>query len=248
MMYDHNSFRPEPQRQEIVLLKYVFPGSFLKDKWCQFRQLWTPCPWQNVCSYSERTNSSQQGLEFLFSPLLKEYYNPAHGHAEDNNNDQAPNASFQEAKFIYLFVTVNCRMNFISSTIEKAGNLVDNTIWQDDYKAKVVMDEHKTVRSGLIIWTIVTPLRTPLATHKPKLDVDLSGAENTRFILDQSDYLSKISEGSGHTHHFSDADHAGFMLDTQKKSTLVDAPAMSAAEFDAEVRGVICKLCSSNGG
>ncbi|GKF94409.1 hypothetical protein Tco_0284109, partial [Tanacetum coccineum] len=32
-----------------------------------------------------------------FSPLLEEYYNPTHGQAEENNNDQAPNASFKEA-------------------------------------------------------------------------------------------------------------------------------------------------------
>ncbi|GKC82323.1 hypothetical protein Tco_1138040 [Tanacetum coccineum] len=49
-------------------------------------------PRQNVVPTAEKTDSSQQGLEFLFSPLLEEYYNPAHGHAEDNNNDQAPNA------------------------------------------------------------------------------------------------------------------------------------------------------------
>ncbi|GJY17058.1 gag-pol polyprotein [Tanacetum coccineum] len=60
-------------------------------------------PRQNVVPTAEKTDSSQQGLEFLFSPLLEEYYNPAHGHAEDNNNDQAPNASFQEAKFINPF-------------------------------------------------------------------------------------------------------------------------------------------------
>ncbi|GKD87175.1 hypothetical protein Tco_1358329, partial [Tanacetum coccineum] len=53
-------------------------------------------PRQNVVPTAEKTDSSQQGLEFLFSPLLEEYYNPAHDHAEDNNNDQAPNASFQE--------------------------------------------------------------------------------------------------------------------------------------------------------
>ncbi|GKF88979.1 hypothetical protein Tco_0262942 [Tanacetum coccineum] len=53
----------------------------------------------------EKTDSSQQGLEFLFSPLLEEYYNPTHGLAEENNNDQAPNASFQEAEFINTFCT-----------------------------------------------------------------------------------------------------------------------------------------------
>ncbi|GJX92564.1 retrovirus-related pol polyprotein from transposon TNT 1-94 [Tanacetum coccineum] len=38
----------------------------------------------------------------------------AHGHAEDNNNDQASNASFQEAKFINPFCT---RTKFIESTL-----------------------------------------------------------------------------------------------------------------------------------
>ncbi|GKD27461.1 hypothetical protein Tco_1233675, partial [Tanacetum coccineum] len=58
------------------------------------------------CSYSrEKTDSSHQGLEFLFSPLLEEYYNPTHDQAEDNNNDQAPNASFQEDEFINPFCT-----------------------------------------------------------------------------------------------------------------------------------------------
>ncbi|GJR99287.1 hypothetical protein Tco_0315796 [Tanacetum coccineum] len=50
-------------------------------------------PRQNVIPTAEKTDSSQQGLEFLFSPLLEEYYNPTHSQAEENNNDQAPNAS-----------------------------------------------------------------------------------------------------------------------------------------------------------
>ncbi|GJW16647.1 retrovirus-related pol polyprotein from transposon TNT 1-94 [Tanacetum coccineum] len=62
-------------------------------------------PRQNVVPSAEKTNSSQQGLEFLFSPLLEEYYNPTHGQAEENNNDQAPNASFQEAEFVNPFCT-----------------------------------------------------------------------------------------------------------------------------------------------
>ncbi|GJT64446.1 hypothetical protein Tco_1015926, partial [Tanacetum coccineum] len=56
-------------------------------------------PRQNVVPTAEKSDSSQQGLEFIFSPLLEEYYNPAYGHAEENNNDQAPNASFQEDEF-----------------------------------------------------------------------------------------------------------------------------------------------------
>ncbi|GKF40020.1 hypothetical protein Tco_0120081, partial [Tanacetum coccineum] len=61
-------------------------------------------PRQNVVPTAEKTDSSQQGLEFLFSPLLEEYYNLTHDLAEDKNNDQAPNASFQEAEFINLFL------------------------------------------------------------------------------------------------------------------------------------------------
>ncbi|GJQ96128.1 retrovirus-related pol polyprotein from transposon TNT 1-94 [Tanacetum coccineum] len=38
-------------------------------------------------------------------PLLEEYYNPAHGHTEDNNNGQASNALFQEDEFINPFCT-----------------------------------------------------------------------------------------------------------------------------------------------
>ncbi|GJW72846.1 hypothetical protein Tco_0132216 [Tanacetum coccineum] len=62
-------------------------------------------PRQNVVPSAEKTDSSNQGLEFLFSPLHEEYYNPTHDQAEENNNDQAPNASFQEAEFINPFCT-----------------------------------------------------------------------------------------------------------------------------------------------
>ncbi|GJS86267.1 hypothetical protein Tco_0752808 [Tanacetum coccineum] len=82
MMSDHNSSDLAPQRQEMSV--------------------------ENVSSGLQRRggqDSSQQGLEFLFSPLLEEYYNPTHGQAEENNNDQAPNASFQEDEFINPFCT-----------------------------------------------------------------------------------------------------------------------------------------------
>ncbi|GJQ98736.1 retrovirus-related pol polyprotein from transposon TNT 1-94 [Tanacetum coccineum] len=59
-------------------------------------------PRQNVVPTAEKTDSSHPGLEFLFSPLLEEYYNPTHDQAEENKNDQAPNASFQEDEFINL--------------------------------------------------------------------------------------------------------------------------------------------------
>ncbi|GKC62471.1 hypothetical protein Tco_1095069, partial [Tanacetum coccineum] len=93
MMSDHNSSDLAPQRQEI----------------------------QNVVPTADKTGSSQQGLEFLFSPLLEEYYNPTHDQAEDNNNDQAPNASFQEAEFINPFCT---RVQEIG---ESSSRNIDNT-------------------------------------------------------------------------------------------------------------------------
>ncbi|GJZ39272.1 retrovirus-related pol polyprotein from transposon TNT 1-94 [Tanacetum coccineum] len=78
-------------------------------------------PRQNVVPSAEKTDSSQQGLEFLFSPLLEEYYNPTYGLAEENNNDQAPNASFQEAEFINPFCT---RVQEIG---ESSSRNIDNT-------------------------------------------------------------------------------------------------------------------------
>ncbi|GJY46782.1 hypothetical protein Tco_0435845 [Tanacetum coccineum] len=62
-------------------------------------------PRQNVVPTAEKTDSSDHGLEFLFSPLIEEYYTLTHGQAEENNNDQAPNASFQEAEFINPFLS-----------------------------------------------------------------------------------------------------------------------------------------------
>ncbi|GJW51275.1 hypothetical protein Tco_0092626 [Tanacetum coccineum] len=78
-------------------------------------------PRQNVVPSAEKPDSSHQGLEFLFSPLLEEYYNPTHDQAEENNNDQAPNASFQEAEFVNPFCT---RVQEIG---ESSSHNIDNT-------------------------------------------------------------------------------------------------------------------------
>ncbi|GJX18345.1 gag-pol polyprotein, partial [Tanacetum coccineum] len=55
------------------------------------------------------------------APLLEEYYNPTHGQAEENNNDQAPNASFQEDEFINPFCTR------VQETGESSSRNIDNT-------------------------------------------------------------------------------------------------------------------------
>ncbi|GJU28446.1 hypothetical protein Tco_1167067 [Tanacetum coccineum] len=78
-------------------------------------------PRQNVVPTAEKTDSSHQGLEFLFSPLIEEYYTPTHGQAEENNNDQASNASFQEDEFINPFCTR------VQETGESSSRNIDNT-------------------------------------------------------------------------------------------------------------------------
>ncbi|GJW81053.1 retrovirus-related pol polyprotein from transposon TNT 1-94 [Tanacetum coccineum] len=121
MMSDHNSSDLAPQRQEMSV-ENVSSGLVPQGQKASDYDNSDPVPpRQNVVPTAEKTDSSQQGLEFLFSPLLEEYYNPAHGHAEDNNNDQAPNASFQEDEFINPFCT---RVQEIG---ESSSRNIDNT-------------------------------------------------------------------------------------------------------------------------
>ncbi|GKD32194.1 hypothetical protein Tco_1242972 [Tanacetum coccineum] len=54
-------------------------------------------------------------------PLLEEYYTPTHSQAEENNNDQAPNASFQEDEFINPFCTR------VQENGESSSRNIDNT-------------------------------------------------------------------------------------------------------------------------
>ncbi|GKF63877.1 hypothetical protein Tco_0187325 [Tanacetum coccineum] len=93
MMSDHNSSDLAPQRQEMSV-ENVSSGLAQGQKASDYDNSDPVPPRQNVVPIAEKTYSSQQGLEFLFSPLLEDYYNPTHGLAEDNNNDQAPNASY----------------------------------------------------------------------------------------------------------------------------------------------------------
>ncbi|GKB26428.1 hypothetical protein Tco_0865829 [Tanacetum coccineum] len=105
MMSDHNSSDLAPQRQELSV-ENVPSGLVPQGQKASDYDNSDPVPQrQNVVPSAEKTVSSQQGLEFIFSPLLEEYYNPTHGLAEENNNDQAPNVSFQEVEFINLFCT-----------------------------------------------------------------------------------------------------------------------------------------------
>ncbi|GKG15437.1 hypothetical protein Tco_0357760, partial [Tanacetum coccineum] len=85
MMSDHNSSDLAPQRQEMSV-ENVSSGLVPQGQKASDYDNSDPVPpRQNVVPTAEKTDSSQQGLEFLFSPLLEEYYNPAHGHAEKLN-------------------------------------------------------------------------------------------------------------------------------------------------------------------
>ncbi|GJX58979.1 hypothetical protein Tco_0290369, partial [Tanacetum coccineum] len=78
MMSDHNSSDLAPQRQEMSV-ENVSSGLVPQEKKASDYDIFGPVPpRQNVVPLVEKTDSSQQGLEFLFSPLLEEYYNPTH--------------------------------------------------------------------------------------------------------------------------------------------------------------------------
>ncbi|GKF28590.1 hypothetical protein Tco_0094932, partial [Tanacetum coccineum] len=121
MMSDHNSSDLAPQRQEMSV-ENVSSGLVPQGQKASDYDNSDPVPpRQNVVPTAEKTDSSQQGLEFLFSPLLEDYYNPTHGLAEENNNDQAPNASVQQDDFFNPFCT---RVQEIG---ESSSRIIDNT-------------------------------------------------------------------------------------------------------------------------
>ncbi|GJT31228.1 retrovirus-related pol polyprotein from transposon TNT 1-94, partial [Tanacetum coccineum] len=121
MMSDHNSSDLAPQRQEMSV-ENVSSGLVPQGQQASDYDNSDPMPpRQNVVPTAEKTDSSHQGLEFLFSPLLEEYYNPTHDQAEENNNDQAPNASFQEDDFINPFCTP------VQEIGESSSRNIDNT-------------------------------------------------------------------------------------------------------------------------
>ncbi|GJY11550.1 retrovirus-related pol polyprotein from transposon TNT 1-94 [Tanacetum coccineum] len=76
MMSDHNSSDLAPQRQEMSV-ENVSSGLVPQGQKASDYDNSDPVPpRQNVVPLAEKTDSSHQGLEFLFSPLLEEYYNP----------------------------------------------------------------------------------------------------------------------------------------------------------------------------
>ncbi|GKF93539.1 hypothetical protein Tco_0283239, partial [Tanacetum coccineum] len=121
MMSDHNSSDLALKRQEMSVENVTSGLVPQGHKASDYDNSDPVPPRQNVAPSAEKTDSSNQGLEFLFSPLHEEYYNPTHGQAEENNNDQAPNASFQEDEFINPFCT------WVQEIGESSSGNIDNT-------------------------------------------------------------------------------------------------------------------------
>ncbi|GJT11380.1 retrovirus-related pol polyprotein from transposon TNT 1-94 [Tanacetum coccineum] len=136
MMSDHNSSDLAPQRQEMSV-ENVSSGLVPQGQKASDYDNSDPVPpRQNVVPTAEKTDSSQQGLEFLFSPLLEDYYNPTHGLAEENNNDQLrmpPPFNYQEAEFINPFCTRVQEIGESSSLAEENNNdQAPNASFQED--------------------------------------------------------------------------------------------------------------------
>ncbi|GKG25160.1 hypothetical protein Tco_0395788 [Tanacetum coccineum] len=75
MMSDHNSPDLAPQRQEMSV-ENVSSGLVPQGQKASDYDNSDPVPpRENVVPSAEKQDSSHQGLEFLFSPLLEEYYN-----------------------------------------------------------------------------------------------------------------------------------------------------------------------------
>ncbi|GJZ49238.1 hypothetical protein Tco_0603428 [Tanacetum coccineum] len=108
-----------PSSSRWRLLKITLQAPFLNDQMMSDHNSSDLAPQRQEMSVENVTSGLiPQGHK---APLLEEYYNPAHGHVEDNNNDQAPNASFQEVEFINPFCTR------VQETGESSSRNIDNT-------------------------------------------------------------------------------------------------------------------------
>ncbi|GJU13794.1 hypothetical protein Tco_1136190 [Tanacetum coccineum] len=77
MMSDHNNSDLAPQRQDMSV-ENVSSGLIPQGQKRKFLTTQTLCPKTIVVLQQRRTDSSQQGLEFLFNPLLEEIFTIQH--------------------------------------------------------------------------------------------------------------------------------------------------------------------------
>ncbi|GJU35410.1 hypothetical protein Tco_1183764 [Tanacetum coccineum] len=113
----------------LPLLKHLNRTALSKDETALLLRLLEQClafkisisKFDEIKEMMSDHNSSDLAPQRQEIPLLEEYYNPVHGHAEDNNDDQALNASIQEDEFINPFCT---RVQEIG---EHSSRNIDNT-------------------------------------------------------------------------------------------------------------------------
>ncbi|GJU36613.1 hypothetical protein Tco_1184967 [Tanacetum coccineum] len=121
MMSDHNSSDLAPQRQEMSV-ENVSSGLVPQGQKASDYDNSDPVPpRQNVVPSAEKTDSSHQGLEFLFSPLLEEYYNPTHDQALGKQKMISTEFIASRTEFINPFCT---RVQEIG---ESSSRNIDNT-------------------------------------------------------------------------------------------------------------------------
>ncbi|GKD00521.1 hypothetical protein Tco_1170795 [Tanacetum coccineum] len=118
---ENNTSGPVPQRQETFVdnISYDLVPQGQKASYYDNSDLMPLI--QNVVPPADKTDLSQQELEFLFNPLFEEYYTPKHGHDEENNNDQAANASSHQDELINPFCTP------VQEIAESSSRNIDNT-------------------------------------------------------------------------------------------------------------------------
>ncbi|GJR29355.1 hypothetical protein Tco_1105587 [Tanacetum coccineum] len=109
-------------------------------------------PIQDVVPSEEKINSSQKELEFLFSPLFEKCYTLKHVYAKENTNDQATNASFQEAEFINPFCTPVQDAAESSSPvldIAESSSRNDDTIDMHSFQPQMSIVEQKNIKEAM---------------------------------------------------------------------------------------------------
>ncbi|GJS91043.1 retrovirus-related pol polyprotein from transposon TNT 1-94 [Tanacetum coccineum] len=219
-------------------------------------------PRQDVVPTAEKTDSSQQGLEFLFSPLLEEYYNPTHSLAEENKMISCPMHRFTKMTFSILFV--HGYKKLVSLPYKKLeegySNCEESFAPVARLEAVRIFVAYAAHKSFPIYQMDV---KTAFLNGPLKEEVYVAQPEGTSGSpVPKRNFLFQSGQDAGlNITAFSDADHAGCMilgkalwdgycslvivvsLDCQRTDLL-----MHCLQQRPEYVALFCKLCSSNVG
>ncbi|GJS18743.1 ribosomal protein S7 [Tanacetum coccineum] len=244
-----NSDRQLSNGQETMSVENVASGPISQDQKASVYDNSDRAPKDKCCSYQKKKQDSSHPrvLEFLFSPLLEEYYHPnTYDQAEEKHNAQAPNASFQEAEFINLCVHGSNKETGLATDPEMCHAFALTN--KKDEDQNVIATKHDFVAKGLCSGTRVLILKihfAPVAAWKavreevyvaqPRLGSLFQMLQNKSYLLRGKlcmDFKASSIElwlpfnmrlwfpkASGFDNCiFWDADHAG-CLDTRKSTS-----------------------------